>query len=468
MELIKSNQICHIIGIKGQIIEVKCDYPPQIHDVLYLESDPSQKYIVRASTTPTSYFCYCLQSSRQIKRGDILINSQQSLAVPVGKNVLGRIIDIFGKPHDGGDALPLNTPTRSILSNQSNLLSATSPHSILETGIKAIDFFSPIIIGGKVGLFGGAGVGKTILLTEIINNVVSQHQSENVSVFAGVGERAREGQELFETLKAAGVLPSVAMIYGTMGENSAVRFYTASAAATVAEYFRDISKQNVLFFIDNIFRFTQAGYELSNLMNTIPSEGGYQATLSSEIANLQERISSNPDNSITAIETIYVPSDDITDYGVQAVFPHLDSTVVLSRDIYQENRLPAIDLLSSNSSGLNDDIAGKVHTEAVTQAQSLLKKALSLERIVSLVGEAELSPEDKLIYQRAKILKNYLTQNFFVTESQTGKKGDYVPLKTTIEDVLQILAGIYNDRSADDFLYIGSLTQLNNDPRQNP
>ena len=224
----------------------------------------------------------------------------------------------------------------------------------------------------------------------------------------------------------------------------------------------------MLFFIDNIFRFTQAGYELSNLMNTIPSEGGYQATLSSEIANLQERISSNPDNSITAIETIYVPSDDITDYGVQAVFPHLDSTVVLSRDIYQENRLPAIDLLSSNSSGLNDDIAGKVHTEAVTQAQSLLKKALSLERIVSLVGEAELSPEDKLIYQRAKILKNYLTQNFFVTESQTGKKGDYVPLKTTIEDVLQILAGIYNDRSADDFLYIGSLTQLNNDPRQNP
>lgn len=317
-----------------------------------------------------------------------------------------------------------------------------------------------MVKGGKIGLFGGAGVGKTVLLTEIIHNVVVLHKGKGVSVFAGVGERIREGHELFETLSAKDVLSSISLVLGTMGENPAVRFLTGFTAVALAEYFRDSLKKDVLFFIDNVFRFAQAGNELSVLMNTIPSEDGYQATLTSEMASFHERLVSSRNNSVTSIEAIYVPNDDILDQGVQAIFPYLDSSAVLSRSIYQEGLLPAIDLLSSTSSSLNPGVVGELHYEVALKALSLLKQATALNRIVSLVGESELSPSDQLIYQRAKKLRNFMTQNFFVTENQTGKKGVYVPRLTAVEDVNDLIDGKYDAITDDKFSYIGSLKDL--------
>ncbi|HRN96398.1 MAG TPA: F0F1 ATP synthase subunit beta, partial [Candidatus Levybacteria bacterium] len=324
-------------------------------------------------------------------------------------------------------------------------------------GIKAIDFFSPLLRGGRVGLFGGAGVGKTILLTEVIHNVVVLAKNNDVSIFTGVGERIREGQELFETLKESNVLPSVALVFGQMGENPAVRFKTALTGLALAEHFRDEEHRNVLFFIDNIFRFAQAGYELSTLMNTIPGEGGYQATLASEMAQFHERLVSTKNASITSMEAVYVPSDDVTDYGVQSVFPYLDSSVVLSRAVYQEGRFPAIDFLSSTSSALSREIVGDDHYNAYIEAQSLLKRALTLERIVSLIGESELPAADQVIYKRARLLKSYMTQSFFVTENQTGRKGEYVKRVETIGDVNEILQGRYDTAEPERLMYVGSL-----------
>ena len=317
-----------------------------------------------------------------------------------------------------------------------------------------------MIRGGKIGLFGGAGVGKTVLLTEIIHNVVVLHKGKGLSVFAGVGERIREGHELYETLAEKQVLPSVSLILGTMGENPAVRFLTGFTGVTLAEYFRDSLKKDVLFFIDNVFRFAQAGNELSVLMNTIPSEDGYQATLTSEMASFHERLVSSIDNSITSIEAIYIPNDDILDQGVQAIFPYLDSSVVLSRSIYQEGLLPAIDLLSSSSANLNPETVGQLHYDVALKALNLLKQATSLDRIVSLVGESELSPSDKLTYERAKKLRNFMTQNFFVTENQTGKKGSYVSRETTVADVNDLLGGKYDEITDDKFSFIGSVKEI--------
>jgi len=283
-----------------------------------------------------------------------------------------------------------------------------------------------------------------------------------VSVFAGVGERIREGHELYNTLSEKEVLSSVSLVLGTMGENPAVRFLTGFTAVTLAEYFRDSLKKDVLFFIDNVFRLAAAGQELSVLMSTIPSEDGYQATLTSEMASFHERLVSNIDNSITSIEAIYVPNDDILDQGVQAIFPYLDSSVVLSRNIYQEGLLPAIDLLSSSSANLNPETVGQLHYDAALKALNLLKQATALDRIVSLVGESELSPADQLISERAKKLRNFMTQNFFVTENQTGRKGAYVPKETTVNDVNDLLNGKYDDITDDKFSFIGSIQEIGN------
>ena len=297
------------------------------------------------------------------------------------------------------------------------------------------------------------------MLTEIIHNVVTLRKEKTVSVFAGVGERVREGQELYESLQQTGILPQVALIYGPMGENPTIRFRTATAGVTMAEYFRDVQKKDVLFFIDNIFRFAQAGYELATLMNSIPSEGGYQATLPSEMAAFHERLISTNNAAITTIEAIYVPSDDLTDYAVQSVFPYLDSNVILSRQVYQEGRFPAIDLLSSTSSALNEETVGAKHFKALLSAQNLLKKAVSLERIVSLVGQSELSSDDQKVYKRAELIKSYMTQNFTVTELQTGKKGKRVPLAQTVDDMIQILGGNFDDYPSETFMYIGNIKE---------
>ena len=446
-----------VISVKGHIIEVEFeDNPPSIHDVVYFEKDPDVKMEVYDSSSSSTFYCISLSSTKKLHRGSSVINSGEPIKIPVGDEILGRVIDIFSQPQDGKGSLD-NIDTRPIFSEDVNFANVIVPTEVLVTGIKAIDFFAPILKGGKVGLFGGAGVGKTILLTEIIHNVVTVHKEKSVSVFTGVGERVREGQELYESLEQTGILPTTALIYGQMGENPTVRFRTATAGVALAEYFRDVKKKDVLFFIDNIFRFAQAGYELATLMNTIPSEGGYQATLPSEMAAFHERLLSTKEAAITTIEAIYVPSDDLTDYAVQSVFPYLDSNVVLSRSIYQEGRFPAIDLLSSTSSALNEETVGAKHFKLLLSAQNLLKKAVSLERIVSLVGQSELSPEDQKIYKRAELIKSYMTQNFTVTELQTGKKGKSVFLQDTVEDMGKILEGKFDDYPAETFLYIGSI-----------
>jgi F-type H+-transporting ATPase subunit beta len=294
----------------------------------------------------------------------------------------------------------------------------------------------------------------------MLHNIINKDREHTVSVFAGVGERTREGQELYEELGETGVLDSVSMVFGAMGENPSRRYLTGLAAASLAEYIRDDMGKNVLFFIDNMFRFAQAGNELAMLMNTIPSEDGYQATLASEIAEIHERLIPTTTASITTIEAIYVPADDILDQGVQSIFDYLDSAIVLSRDVYQEGRLPAVDILASDSSALSLDVVGVSHYTTALEARSLLKSAQSLERIVSLVGEGELSQEDQVTYQRAKKIKNYMTQNFHVAKNQTNKEGQYVPRDKTVDDVQRILDGQYDDVPDSKFMFIGSTEDL--------
>lgn len=449
-----------IIGIQNQIIEIEFkDQPPNIHDVLVLEIDKNVKMEVLRSSGDNSYYCLSLSSTDKLSRGLHVINTRKPIMIPVGKGILGRVMNIFGDPIDGKGEI-VKEEEIPIYTEGLNYNAITQHKEILETGIKAIDFFSPVAKGGKIGLFGGAGVGKTLLLTEIIHNFIVLNKGKGVSVFAGVGERIREGQELYETLAEKKVLPFVSLILGTMGENPAIRFLTGFTAVAIAEYFRDSLKKDVLFFIDNVFRFAQAGNELSVLTNTIPSEDGYQATLTSEMASFHERLVSSLNNSITSIEAIYIPNDDILDQGVQAIFPYLDSSVVLSRTIYQEGILPAVDLLASNSVNLNPETIGELHYEVSLKALNLLKQATALDRIASLVGESELSPSDQLIYERARKLRNYMTQNFFVAENQTGRKGAYVSRETTVADVNDLLNGKYDDLTDDKFSFIGSITDI--------
>ncbi len=450
-----------VLNAKEHVIEVDFSgsTPPKINDILLLESDNQVMMQVYKSSGISTYFCILLTSSQDIYRGAKVFNTNHSLAIPVGNELLGRVIDIFGKARDGKGELKVDK-TQPIHAEAPAYTSIISKQELLETGIKALDLFSPIVKGGKTGLFGGSGVGKTILLTEVLHNIVNQDKEKTVSVFCGVGERTREGHELYEELGRTEVLSSVSLIFGSMGDSSSIRFLTSLAGATLAEYFRDIQKKNVLFFMDNIYRYVQAGNELSLLMNQVPSEDGYQSTLSSEMSGIHERLVSNENAALTTIEAVYLPADDLLDQGVQSIFDYLDSVVVLSREIYREGRFPAIDLLASGSSILNPRVITPLHYYVYLQAQSLLKKAVSLERIVSLVGEAELSDDDRVLYQRSKKLKNFMTQNFFVSQDQTGRKGDYVALKTTISDVKDILDGKYDMVSEDKFLYIGSATEI--------
>ncbi len=324
-----------------------------------------------------------------------------------------------------------------------------------------IDVFAPLIKGGKMGLFGGAGVGKTMLLTEIMHNVIGRVGHDRYySVFAGVGERSREGLELWLSLKNTGVMPYASLIYGQMGENPAVRFLSAYAGVSMAEYFRDVEKRDILFFIDNVYRFAQAGNELSVLTGSIPSEDGYQPTLESEMATFHERLHSTVDGMITSVEAIYVPADDLLDHGVQTIFPFLDSLLVLSRDVYQEGRTPAVDILASTSSALTPHFVGDHHYQVVIIARNILKRAQSLERIVSLVGENELSVEDQIVVKRARKLKNYLTQPFYTAEGQRGVKGVYVPVAEAVKDVNAIISGQYDSTPDDVFLYIGKMSDV--------
>ncbi len=464
MELVEEKRVGRVRSIAGQIAEVEfVGEKPAVHDLLVLESDQAVKMEAYASASPVSFYCLILSQGRKLSRGARILNTGMSINVPVGEAVLGRAMDIFGNAVDGGEEIKRGK-TRIIYRSAPNFDEISAVKEILETGIKTIDLFCPLLRGGKMGLFGGAGVGKTLLLTEILHNVVMLGRAgKSVSVFAGVGERVREAQELYESLGEMKVLGQTALVFGPMGDNPALRYLTAFTAATQAEYFRDEEKKEVLFFIDNVFRLAQAGNELSMLMNNIPSQDGYQPTLGSDMASFHERLVSTNRGTVSTIEAIYVPADDILDQGLQAIFPYLDSAAVLSRDKYHQGFLPAVDILASSSAALNPATVGERHYKTVLAAQALLKKADSLEHVVSLVGEAELSREDQIAYQRAKKLRNFMTQNFFVVAGQTGRGGSYVPLKTTVEDVNKILDGEYDDVFEEKFRFIGGLTEIARD-----
>lgn len=449
-----------IVSIKGQIIEVEFGQElPRVFDVLTLESDAKAVFEVYASSGKNRFYCLSLSPTYKLSRGMKVVNTGKPLSLPIDGGMLGRAIDVFGRPIDGGGsilatkALPIHN-ARPIVDN------VETKSELLVTGIKVIDLFAPFLRGGKMGLFGGAGVGKTLLLTEILHNIVGSGKQEIVSVFSGVGERSREGLELYEALKKSGAIKYTSLVFGSMGENAGIRFLSAQTGVTLAEYFRDYAKKEVLFFIDNVFRFAQAGNELSTLTNTLPSEDGYQATLETEMANFHERLTSRKGAPVSSVEAIYVPADDLLDTAVQTIFPYFDSTVVLSRNVYKEGILPAVDIIPSGSSALDPDIVGHRHYEVATEAKSLLKRSESLERIVSLVGEGELSPEDQTTYRRARRLKYFMTQRFFVAEGQAGEKGDFVGVATTVNDVGMILDGKFDNTPEDKFMFIGSVTEI--------
>ncbi len=445
-----------IVAVRQFMAEVEFSHGfPRIHELLSATHRSGSILLeVLASSSPTRMYCLMLTAT-PLPAGIEVTSTGKTLEVPVGSSVLGRAIDVFGEPQDG---LESNfTEKRSIYQeNVPSLEHTPLTNKVMLTGIKAIDFFAPLIVGGKMGLLGGAGLGKTILLTELIHNIViagdSAETKEAVCVFSAVGERSREAHELLGNVKESGVLDRTVMVIGQMGENPAVRFRTAFAAATEAEYFRDQGK-DVLFFIDNMFRFSQAGYELSTATNAIPSEDGYQPTLPSEVGGLHERLVSSPQGDITTIEAVYLPSDDITDYSVRSIFPYLDSFLVLSRDVYQQGRLPAVDLLGSSSAAMTPDIVGAKHYQLYLEAKKTLSAASRLERIVSLIGLSELSKQDQLTFTRATRIKNFMTQRFFVASSQTGERGEQAQLSQTLEVVERIISGNFDEVDPQEFLY---------------
>ena len=446
----------YIKSVRGQVaeIEIISAVYPAIYEIMISKESPD--IVIEVFSQARNLVSgLILSRSDKLYRGQLVIGSGSDLKVPVGKNILGRAINLFGQPQDTLAPLVAEKYV-SIYSKTPSLNIIKRQYSILETGIKAFDFLTPLNKGGKVGFIGGAGVGKTILLTELLHNI-SMRYPDVLSVFAGVGERIREGQELYQRLADSKTLSRTSIILGQMNENAAIRFKVALAAVTQAEYFRDNSKKDVLFFIDNIFRFVQAGNEVATLLGTTPSEQGYQATLQTEISTLQDRLIATENGSITSIQNIYVPADEISDAGVDAVMSFLDTAIVLSRSVAQKGIYPPIELNQSTSSTLSKSILGEKHFKALTEFQMLLDNYSRLSHIVTIVGESELSAENQLLFARTKKIINYLTQPFFMTEKQTGKPGVFVNKETTINDIEVILSGKLDNIPAERFMYIGSL-----------
>ena len=445
-------------AVRGNVVEVEfLDEKPSIYEVLVLEDAPDIRLEVYSSASSHSFYCLSLTATQGLARGRKVLATGKLIEFPTGKAMLGRAVNAYGEPVDG--AGPIAGNERTFIYRKKVGEDFDYERKILPTGIKVIDLFTPLIRGGKMGLFGGAGVGKTLLLTETLNNIVRASGGKSISVFAGVGERTREALELYKSLHDTGTLALSSLVFGPMGESAAERFLSAFSALTLAEYFRDVGF-DVLFFVDNVFRFAQSGQELSTLTRNLPSEDGYQPTLASEMADFHERLASKPKAVLTSIEAIYVPSDDLLDAGVQAIFPYLDSTVVMSRTVYQQGILPAVDILASGSSALNPELVGDLHYKTALKAKSLLKDAAGLERIVSLVGEAELSPDDRAKYARAKKLTNFMSQRFFVAQAQKGEKGVFVPPEVTVQDAKDIMDGKYDNFNEEHFLFVGSAKEL--------
>ncbi len=398
-----------------------------------------------------------MSSTDGLKRNMDVVDTGTGISVPVGKQTLGRIFNVLGQAVDGKES-PKTEKTYTIHRASPKFTDQSTKTEILETGIKVIDLICPILKGGKVGLFGGAGVGKTVVIQELINNIAKAHGG--VSVFAGVGERTREGNDLYHEMKDAKVLDKLAMVFGQMNEPPGARARVALSGLSMAEYFRDEEKQDVLLFVDNIFRFTQAGSEVSALLGRIPSAVGYQPTLASEMGELQERITSTNSGSITSVQAVYVPADDLTDPAPATTFAHLDSTVVLSRALTELGIYPAVDPLDSTSTILDPNIVGQEHYEVARGVQKTLQRYKDLQDIIAILGMEELPEEDKITVSRARKIQRFLSQPFSVAEVFTGTKGEYVPLKETVKSFKDILAGKYDNMPEQAFYMKGSIDQV--------
>ncbi len=452
-----------ITQIIGPVVDVKfADNPPVINTALHVErkdGDETKTIVleVQQQLEGNVVRTVAMDSTDGLSRGMSVTNTGAPISVPVGKVTLGRMFNLLGQPLDEKDPVKAEK-TYPIHRDAPSFEQQSTQAEILETGIKVIDLICPIVKGGKVGLFGGAGVGKTVVIQELIRNIAEEHGG--YSVFAGVGERTREGNDLYHEMKGSGVLEKTALVFGQMNEPPGARARVALSALSMAEYFRDEDHQDVLLFIDNIFRFTQAGSEVSALLGRIPSAVGYQPTLATEMGELQERITSTKQGSITSVQAVYVPADDLTDPAPATTFAHLDSTVVLSRSLAELALYPAVDPLDSTSTILEPRIVGQDHYNVARGVQKILQRYKDLQDIIAILGMEELSDDDKQIVSRARKIQRFLSQPFFVAEQFTGSEGKYVSLKDTIKGFQAILDGEYDDVAEQEFYMKGTIEEV--------
>lgn len=455
-------------GVVTQIIGVVVDveFPaglPNIYEALELKTEsgenPGETLVleVQQHLDESSVRAIAMGPTDGLARGTEITATGAPISVPVGEETLGRMFEVTGKPIDGKPA-PKTAKKSPIHRNPPTFAEQAQESEILETGIKVIDLICPFLKGGKVGLFGGAGVGKTVIIQELIRNIAQEHGG--YSMFAGVGERTREGNDLYQEMEDSGVLPKTALVFGQMNEPPGARARVALTALTMAEHFRDQEGKDLLLFIDNIFRFTQAGSEMSALLGRMPSAVGYQPTLATEMGRLQERITSTNKGSITSVQAVYVPADDLTDPAPATTFTHLDSTVVLSRALAEIAIYPAVDPLDSSSTILTEEIVGKEHYRVTREVQKVLQRYKDLQDIIAILGMEELSDEDKLTVSRARKIQRFLSQPFFVAEQFTGAPGVYVPLTETIRGFSEILEGKHDDKSESDFYMKGGIDEV--------
>ena len=449
-----------ITKVIGPVVDV--EFPsgdlPNIYTALNMFQDDGTKIVaeVQQMLGSNKVRTVAMSSTDGLRRGMKVINTNEPIKIPVGNAILGRILNVVGDAVD--NAGPIQTDTYLPIHRESpKLVDQNTDIEILETGIKAIDLLQPYQKGGKIGLFGGAGVGKTVLIQELIHNIAMAHNG--VSVFGGVGERTREGNDLWDEFKESGVLDKVGLIYGQMNEPPGARMRVGLSALTAAEYFRDYSKQDVLLFIDNIFRFTQAGSEVSALLGRMPSAVGYQPTLATEMGELQERITSTKDGSITSVQAIYVPADDLTDPAPATTFSHLDASTVLSRNIASLGIYPAVDPLESSSRALDPNIVGEEHYETTRKVLEILQKYKDLQDIIAILGMDELSEEDKETVNRARKIQKFLSQPFFVAEQFSGIQGKYVKVADTIKGFKEIIEGKHDDLPEQAFYMVGTIEE---------
>ena len=455
-----------VVQVIGPVLDVEFDPEelPELYSALELHWEDADGNTVRAVVEVQQHIgrnqvrAVDMSSTDGVVRGMKVADTGKPIEVPVGEAALGRILNVIGEPVDEGDPIPEDVERWPIHRSAPKFIDLEPKTEVFETGIKVVDLISPFVKGGKIGLFGGAGVGKTVIIMELIHNVAMGHGGR--SVFCGVGERTREGNDLWLEMKESGVIDSTALIYGQMNEPPGARLRVGLTGLTVAEYFRDVEGQDVLVFIDNIFRFTQAGSEVSALLGRMPSAVGYQPTLATEMGELQERITSTKKGSITSVQAIYVPADDLTDPAPATAFAHLDATVVLSRQIVELGIYPAVDPLDSSSRILGAQYLGERHYAVATEVQRVLQRYKDLQDIIAILGMDELSEEDKRLVQRARRVQKFLSQPFHVAEAFTGKAGKYVKLEDTITSFERLVAGEFDEVPEQAFYMVGGIDEV--------